>query len=234
MARAIKGRVLHHVDRTNEALALFYEAGASFEALARPGNHRSAEEMAAVCLTERAGCLRDLGRLDEAAACYEASIRLDQERGAERSLAVNLAELAALRLKQRRFDRAIEDLKRLREYFATLPDIRSVGTVWLDLGNALLEIGNLNAAEDALRNAVTIFIQLGDVGAHTEALISLGNLYVDCDRHRRCNDVLSTGSRQLGFVRQARKTREGPWKPGNDSMQARALERGTEDLRTSN
>ena len=67
-------RVLWFAGRSEEAIPLLDEAQGHFNVIAKERNDNAAEGMVSVCTTERAGCFRELGRLDEAAAAYEEGI----------------------------------------------------------------------------------------------------------------------------------------------------------------
>ncbi|MGH7346854.1 MAG: hypothetical protein ACREK4_18225 [Candidatus Rokuibacteriota bacterium] len=86
-------RVLDKTGGSEQALPLLDEARKRSEAIERDRPGFGGERMVSVCITERADCLRHLGRLDEAAAAYEESIRHADKLGDDRGVAVGKTQL---------------------------------------------------------------------------------------------------------------------------------------------
>jgi tetratricopeptide (TPR) repeat protein len=79
-ACSLLARVLNITGGSEQALPLLDEAGKCFEAVANERASKTAEGMVSHCITGRADCLRELGRLDEAAAAYEEAIRRESNK----------------------------------------------------------------------------------------------------------------------------------------------------------
>jgi tetratricopeptide (TPR) repeat protein len=186
-------RVLRTVGGSEQALPLLDEARQRFEAIERDEPGCGAERNAVLCITERADCLRDLGRLDEAAAVYEESIRRVEKLGDNRGVAVVKGQLGTVRLLQRRYKEALEAQQEARERFTRLGEPGSVAVSWHQTGNVYQAAGQPEAAEDAYRKSLSINVRLGNAAHQAGTLTQLGNLY----------RVLSRFGEAAAFYRQA-------------------------------
>ncbi|MDS4014197.1 MAG: tetratricopeptide repeat protein [Candidatus Accumulibacter sp.] len=135
--------------------------------------------MAAVCITDQADCLVDLGRLDEAAQAYEQAIALAEQEHAERDIAVGKGQLGSVRLRQRRFPEALAAWGEARERFAALGEAATVAVAWHQIGMVHQDAGNGEAAEDAYRQSLAIEVQCNNVAGQASTLLQLGNLYAN-------------------------------------------------------
>ncbi|MBL8541860.1 MAG: tetratricopeptide repeat protein [Betaproteobacteria bacterium] len=160
-----------------QALALFHDAGKRFETIAKEQRNSAAERMASVLLVRQADCLVDLGRLDEAVSAYEEAIRRAQQLGSERDVAVGRGQLGTVRLQQHRYPEALAAHAEARERFTALDEPGSVAVSWHQSGVVYQSAGQPDAAEDAYRKSLAIFVQLGDVAGQASTLGQLGNLY---------------------------------------------------------
>ncbi|MBL8397118.1 MAG: tetratricopeptide repeat protein [Candidatus Accumulibacter sp.] len=179
LACFLLGRMLRSVGNAGAALPPLAEARRRFAAVEarRPGD--GAARMAAVCIGERAGCLRDLGRLDEAAQAYEQAIALAEERHDERDVAVGKGNLGTVRLEQRRFSEALAAHREARERFTALGEAVSVASAWHQTGRVHEDADNGDAAEDAYRKSLAIWVQCDDIAGQARTLNQLGLLYAD-------------------------------------------------------
>jgi tetratricopeptide (TPR) repeat protein len=182
MANFLLGHILKNVGGADQALPFFQETQERFEAIERDRPGRGAERMASVCLTERGDCLRALGRLDEAATAYEEALRRDESQSAKRDIAVVKGRLGIVRLLQRRYPEALESFAEARERFAALDEPGSVALFWNQTGRVLQEVGQAEAAEDAYRKSLALWVRLGDVTGAARALSQLGSLYAEAER----------------------------------------------------
>ncbi len=172
-------RVLQMAGGSEQAFPLLAEAQKRFEAIAKGRDSDAAEGMASSCITGRADCLSDLGRLDEAATAYEESIARVEKLGYKREVAVGKAQLGTVRLRQRRYREALEAYAEARDRFTELDEPGTVATSWHQTGMVYQEAGQPEAAEDAYRRSLAIVVQLGNVAGQASTLGQLGNLYAD-------------------------------------------------------
>jgi tetratricopeptide (TPR) repeat protein len=183
MAFWLLGRVLQMAGGADQALPLLIDARQRFEAVAKERPGRGAEGMASACLTEQGDCLLDLGRLDQAAAAYEEAIQLDEKSGAARDVAVGKGQLGTVRLAQRRYPEALAAYAEARQRFTALNEPGSVAVSWHQTGMVYQKAGQPQAAEDAYRKSLALYVRLGDVARQADTLNQLGNLYGnDLDR----------------------------------------------------
>jgi tetratricopeptide (TPR) repeat protein len=194
MACFLLARVLKTAGGAESALPLLDEARQRFEAIARERASQAAEGMAFVCLTERGGCLLDLGRLDEAAATYEESIRCKEKFADDRGVAVSKGQLGTVLLLQCRYPEALKAYEEARERFTRLNEPGSIAVFWHQTGRVYQEAGQPEAAEDAYRKALAIEVRLGDVAGQASTLGQLGSLY---------GDQLGRTEEAVAFYRQA-------------------------------
>ncbi|MBO3709191.1 MAG: tetratricopeptide repeat protein [Candidatus Accumulibacter sp.] len=173
------GRVLQKAVRAGAALPPLEEARRRFEDVEAREPGCSAADMAVVCISERANCLRDLGRLDEAARVYGQAISLAEQRHNERSVAVSKSRLGTVRLQQRRFPEALAAWRDARERFEALGEAVTVAVAWHQIGMVHQHAGHGNDAEDAYRQSLAIRVQCNDVAGQAATLLQLGNLYDD-------------------------------------------------------
>jgi tetratricopeptide (TPR) repeat protein len=176
LSYAVLGRVRQEKGDSTGAMEPLVEAQRRFKILAGGGD-RDAALMANAVLTELADCYRDLGWLDEAASSYEEAIRESKKREDLRSEAVNTGQLATVRLFQRRHADAIRLYEEARDVFEKLGQPESVAIVWNQLGMAFGDVGNHQAAENALQRSLAIKVSIGNAAGQGTTLIELGNLY---------------------------------------------------------
>lgn len=171
------GRGLWTAGQAGAALQPLDEARRRFEAVEAREPGCGAARMAAVAVTERAGALRHLGRLDEAAQGYERAITLGEQRRDEREIAVNKGQLGTVRLLQRRFPEALAAYTGARDRFEALGEMGTVGIAWHQIGMTHQDAGDGDAAEDAYRRSLAIKVQRNDLPGQASTLTQLGNLY---------------------------------------------------------
>jgi tetratricopeptide (TPR) repeat protein len=175
MAINLLGQALHAAGAAEEALALFIEAQAAFEAIST--SRDAAERMASVCISRQGDCLRDLGRLDDAAAAYEENIRRAEELDDTRQIAVGKGQLGTVRMLQGRHEEALAALAEARQRFTQLDEPGTVAVTWHQTGLVYQKAGQSEAAEDAYRKSLAIKVRLGNVADQASTLGQLGNLY---------------------------------------------------------
>lgn len=176
IAYFLLGRVLRMGGAAEEALAPLAAAEQRFQSLADAGN-TSAAGMASVAITERADCLKDLGRYDEAAAAYEDVIRQTEASDDRRQTAVGKFQLGTVQMRQKRYDEALERYAEARETFATLGEPGGVATAWHQIGIVHKETGQFDQAEQAYQESLKIKVQQKNRAGEASSLGELGNLY---------------------------------------------------------
>ncbi len=187
-------RVLNTAGRSEQALPLLDEALQRFKAIEQDRPSCGAERMAFVCVTERAECFLNLGRLDEAASAYEERIRSAEKLGDNRGIAVAIGQLGTVRLKQRRYQEAKQAYEEARERFTKMEDTDAVAIYCHQVGMVHQKMGQPEAAEDAYRQSLVIHVRLGNVAGQARTLGQLGNLY---------DDELSRTEEAISFYRLA-------------------------------
>jgi len=170
------GRVFKEGGASQQALGPIEEARKRFQALADRGNKRAAI-MVSASLTEKGGCLRYLGRLDEAAAAYEEGIKIDEALGDTRGAAVGRGNLGTVRMHQGRFQEALEAYEAALKAFEALQEPGSVATAHHQIGIVYEKAGDFDRAEAAYKNALRIFVQQKNDAGQASSLGQLGNLY---------------------------------------------------------
>ncbi|MBI3273094.1 MAG: tetratricopeptide repeat protein, partial [Planctomycetes bacterium] len=181
MAHIILGRALSIGRAAEEALTPIGEAQERFQRLADAGD-ADAQGMVSRCITERADCLFDLGRLDEAASAYEESIRRDAARGNRRSVALGKSRLGTVRGEQGRHAEAIAAHVEARDTFAALGEPLTVATAWHQIGIAYHQGRQFDRAEDAYRESLAIKVREKDLPGEASTLHQLSSLYDAMDR----------------------------------------------------
>jgi tetratricopeptide (TPR) repeat protein len=169
--------VLNGVGAAEEALSLVDEAQQRFQAIELQEPGHGADKMVSVCMRERATSLFQLGRLDEAAATYEAIIRRTEASGNVRERALATAQLGSVRLARRQNAEGMSALHEALELFRRLDEPGSIAVVWHQIGSALQQAGESEAAEDAYRKALALDVRLGNPAGQANTLMNLGNLY---------------------------------------------------------
>ncbi|PSN19107.1 hypothetical protein C7271_09090, partial [filamentous cyanobacterium CCP5] len=172
IAHFMLGRVLEKGGQAAPALELLATAQQLFEAMGQRG-----ERMAAVALTDQAGCLQALGRLDEAVAKCEEFIRHGEKLESFRNVAAGKGQLATVRMLQGRYEEAISGHEAARTLFEQQNEPAMAATAWHQLGVVYQKAGNYDAAEAAYRQSLAISTQRGDLAGQSKTLIELGNLY---------------------------------------------------------
>jgi tetratricopeptide (TPR) repeat protein len=166
------GRVLNMGGAAEAALAPLDEAQRRFQALADLG-----ARMASAAITETAGCLRDLGRLDEAAAAYQEAIGRDEKRGDQRDVAVGKGNLGTVRMLQERYQEALAAYIEARSIFESLGEPGSVAVIWHQIGMVHKRAEQFEQAESAYRQSLAIMVREKLVADEAANLNELGNLY---------------------------------------------------------
>lgn len=203
------GRVLKKGGAAEEALAPLAAAEQRFQSLAEAGDVGAAK-MASAAITERADCLRDLGRYDEAAAAYEAGIRRAEASGDRRTVAAGKFQLGTVRMLQKRYAEALERYAEARETSAALGEPGTVATIWHQIGIVHKETGQFDQAEHAYRQSLALEVQQKNRAGEAASLGELGNLYDQMGRleeaatfHRQAAEIYAKlpDLRSEGFVR---------------------------------
>jgi tetratricopeptide (TPR) repeat protein len=179
MAHYLLGRVLRATGNAKAALALLQQAEQGFATIAQNGANVTAEAMVAVCLTEQADCLRNLGQLTAAATAYQTAIAQAEQRGDARSVAVSKFQLGTVYLLQKNYPQALAAYEAARASFAALNEPGSVATSWHQIGSTYANAGEPHKAEDAYRQSLAIKVRLGDIAGQAGTLGQLGILYAD-------------------------------------------------------
>ncbi len=182
MAHILVGQALKSAGGAANALPPLQEAERRFERLAGEGS-KSARQMASVARTDRADCLRDLGRYDEAAGLYERGILEDDAAGRQRDVAVGRFQLGTVRLQQRRYAEALQAYAEARETFERMGEPQSVATAWHQIGMTYEHSGDFPRAEESYQQALALKRTLGDRSGESNTLNQLGNLYQRLSRH---------------------------------------------------
>ena len=169
-------RVLKNGGAAEAALSPLVEAQQRFQMLVDAGN-TNAEVMVSVAISERADCLRDIGRWDEAAAAYEESIRSFEKLDNQRSVAVSKGQLGTVHMLQGRYDNALESYAEARAIFEILGDPGMVATAWHQIGMIYMKTGQFEQAERADRQSLAIRVQHKLLADEASSLSELGNLY---------------------------------------------------------
>lgn len=133
MCHALLGRCLSWCGKAEAALAPLAEARKRFQRLADTGN-ASADRMVSWTITERADCLRNLGRLDEAAQTYEDAMVKDKELKDPRGVAAGSAALGTVRILQGKYDEALARLTVARKIAEDLGEPGNVAGSWNRIG----------------------------------------------------------------------------------------------------
>ncbi len=175
------GRALLMGGDAEKALPPLDVARRRFQRLADDGN-ATAGRMVSVCISETAGCLRDVGRFDEAAEAFEAAIELDEIQGRRRDLAADKFQLGTVRLLQRRPRDAIESYAEARDVAEALGESETVSKAWHQIGMVHQQAGDLTAAEEAHQRALRLTVQHGSHSAQAGSYAQLGNVYSSMGR----------------------------------------------------
>jgi tetratricopeptide (TPR) repeat protein len=175
------GRALKNGGASGAALASLVEAERLFTALAESGD-RDATRMASAARTERADCLRNLGRLDEAAALYEQTIQDAEQHGNPRSAAVGRGQLGTVRMLQGRYGDALQAYEEARETFERLGEPQSLAAIWHQTGMVYRRAGDYPTAERAYQESLQLMRLLGDRTGLADCLNELGTLYQRMNR----------------------------------------------------
>lgn len=194
MAHWMMGKALRFVGRSKQALQHSEEARRRFDAVEQRLPGCGAERMASVCISERANCLFDLGRLDEAASDNEQAIRYDELRDDYRGVAVGKGQLGDVRAEQCRYQEALAAYANARERFTSIGELGEVARIWHGIGIVYHMTGQPDAAEDAFRKSLTIKVHLGNTLGRAITLQQLGLLY---------DQVLGRFEEAVVFFRQA-------------------------------
>ena len=182
MAYFCLGRTQRMSSASETAIAYLQDAEMRFTTLAQTGV-QEATYMASLARTERADCLRDLGRLEEAAQLYVQAIRDSEQRGDVREMAVEKGSLGTVRMLQRHYADALQAHHGARDVFEQLGEPRSVAEAWHQIGMVSTRAGNYLAAQQAHQNTLQIARGLGDLNRQANSLNELGTLYHQMERY---------------------------------------------------
>ena len=171
------GLLFEKAGGAEQALTLLGEAQKRFDTIAQQQAHDEAERMACTCLGERGGCLIARGRFDEAASVLEESIRRATKAGHARQVAVAKDRLGTVRLKQLRYQDALQLFEEARTQFSALGESACEASFWHQSGMVYEKAGELQAAEGAYRKSFALNGQLGNAAAQALTLNQLGSLY---------------------------------------------------------
>lgn len=167
------GRVLKHARQPESAFAAVERARAGFDALGAEED-AAAARMAAVCLTEGADCLVNLGQYDAAAERYESNIALALEIGDQRQAATGRGQLATCRMLQGRLEEAHAGWQQARRDFEALGEPAAVATAWHQIGMVLQEGRQWDQAQDAYTRSLQLKQQRGDKRGMCNSMTHLG------------------------------------------------------------
>ncbi|MDQ1351955.1 MAG: hypothetical protein QG657_2261, partial [Acidobacteriota bacterium] len=181
MAFILIARLLNMGGECEEALSYIDNSFSRFQILAGQGS-RSAIQSVAVCLTEKASCLRRLGRLEESVDAYRQAIEIDEKTKNIRSLLVGKFELGTVKMLQGKLDDSLNAFQEVLEISTDLGEPSSVAIAWHQIGIVHEEVGNWVDAEDAYRKSLTINIQQHDQAGEASNLGQLGILYQKMNR----------------------------------------------------
>jgi tetratricopeptide (TPR) repeat protein len=199
MACYLLGRALGAAERYEEALPLLDEAQSRFESVQRDDARLAAARMAVACATQRADCLASVYRLDEAAAIYEHSIGKWSELKDERNCAVAISQLGTVRRRQGRFDEALAAFATARRTFSGIDEPAWIANGYGESGVVYVALGRFQDAEVAYREALQIWVRIGDESGEAKQLENLATLYADhlnrvteaVELYRRAADVFA-------------------------------------------
>jgi len=175
------GRVLKLGGSAEAALEKIEVAHERFQELGKQGD-RDAESMASACLTEKADCLRDLGRLEEAATAYEEGTEMSRKLGNIRSVAVKKGQLGTVRMLRKQYNEAIEAYEEARGIFEKLGEPRSVSAIWHQIGMVYERAERNDEAEKAYKQSLAIEVQQKNTQGEADSLHQLGILYDNMGR----------------------------------------------------
>jgi tetratricopeptide (TPR) repeat protein len=182
MAYAHLGRARMMGGASGAALSPLVEAERRFTLLGEAGD-QDAVRMASTARSDRAGCLIDLGRLDEAAGLYEQAIKEDKLRGNPRDVAAIQFQLGTVRMFQQRYPEALQACQEAQKTFERLNEPQSVATAWHQMGIVYMKAGDYPSAERAYQEALQLWRQIGHRAHQADSLHELGNLYLAMKRH---------------------------------------------------
>jgi tetratricopeptide (TPR) repeat protein len=175
LAQFTLGRALRVSGDAGTALPHLEDARQLFERLEE-------RRMAGVALTDKADCLRDLGRFEEAAGAYEQVIRIDEELQDPRSVAVCKNQLATVRLHQGHYSEALRLYAEVREVFERLNESAMIAVAWHQIGMVHEAAGEYEAAEQSYQKSLSIEVRAGNLGGQAPTFGQLGNLYSELGR----------------------------------------------------
>ncbi|MGA7241228.1 MAG: tetratricopeptide repeat protein [Bryobacteraceae bacterium] len=174
-AEATLGRALRLGGNAQAALPHLESAHRRFVDLNEP-------RMLGVALTDRADCLRDLGRYDEAAEAYQQIIAMEEKRNNPRDVAVSKMQLATVWRHQNKNTEALKLYNEARELFEQLNEPALIASAWHGIGNVYSQAGQYDAAEVAYQKVLGISIGTGDRRGQGASLNQLGILYAKIGR----------------------------------------------------
>jgi tetratricopeptide (TPR) repeat protein len=156
MAYFLSGQVEKNGGSAERPMRLFEEAFIRFDTIAAAQEKLSAADMASACLAESGGCLLSIGRYDEAVIAYEESIRRYKKLNNLRGIAVGKGQLGTVCLMQNNYQDALDAYTENRQIFEQLGEPKSVAIAWHQIGIVYEQIQQLEAAEQAYRQSLTI------------------------------------------------------------------------------
>ncbi|HEY6345077.1 MAG TPA: tetratricopeptide repeat protein [Bryobacteraceae bacterium] len=189
VAQVALGRALQMRGSAEAALPHLEQARQRLERL-------NATRMAGVALTDKADCLKDLGRYEEAAEAYQQTIATMERVSDPRSGSAVKIQLATVRLLQKNLSEALRLYTEAREVFERLNEPTMVATVWHQIGRVYQEAGKYELAEQAYQKSLSIKVQIGNRAAQASTLTQLAHLYSALGRpqeairlHRQAADI---------------------------------------------
>jgi tetratricopeptide (TPR) repeat protein len=176
MAESALGRVLRMLGNPVAAAGHLDRAYVRFEALNQP-------RMADVVLTDKADCLRDLGKYQEAAEIHQRIIARAQDRNDARMIAVGKGQLATICQLQNNLAEALRLHCESRALFESINEPRMVAIGWHQTGIAYQLAQQFERAEESYRKSLDIRVQCDDRPGQMSSLGQLGSLYTMMQRN---------------------------------------------------
>jgi Tfp pilus assembly protein PilF len=92
-------------------------------------------------------------------------------------MAMGKGQLGTVRLKQQRYDEALQAYQQARDTFSRLNEPGTVAIAWHQIGRVHQEAGQPEAAEEAYNQSLAIEVRLGNIVGQSRTLNQLGSLY---------------------------------------------------------
>ena len=94
-------------------------------------------------------------------------------------------QIGSVRLKQMRFEEALQSFREARDIVQTLGEPRQLADVWSQIGLTYRLAGHYDASEQAYHESLAIDLRENNIPGQAETLVRLGNLYSTMDRTRK-------------------------------------------------